>query len=310
VGHDLNADVVVVADGGAGSGLGHLSRSGAVSSALRARGRTVACFALGADEVVTHDVEWLPAALLRECAPPRLGGAVVLDSYRTPMSEALRFAGGTHLVVMHDRGEAIGDAEVVVSLTGEPGAGLLAGPAYACLRPAFWGLPTAVESGDVESVLVTTGAGEAPFEIAAAIKARLPGIAVSAVVGPFAAASSFPTGIHAVVAMSSLLEALRMADVVVTAGGQTLLEALACGKPTVAIVTAENQQEQVQFLATNGAAVAIDPPSPFAVAEAVARLVADHEKRRQISISGRELVDGFGALRVGFAIDQLIAERA
>jgi spore coat polysaccharide biosynthesis predicted glycosyltransferase SpsG len=300
---------VVVADGRATSGLGHLSRSAAVAAALRSRGLTVACAALGAERDLKRDVDWVAVPNLAGCPPPRTRGAVVLDSYDVAPGAVRSVFPVARLVVMHDRGIAPGEADLVVSVSAAPAPGVLAGPKYACLRPAFWGLPPSVEDPSRMSVLVTGGAGAAPIDLAAAVADEGPGLDVVVVEGPLAVVRSPLRGrVRTVSAPASLLELLRDAGLVITAAGQTLLEALACGKPTIALITAENQRRQAEIVAAAGAAILVDPPEVPKVAGAAAGLAADPATRDRLSHAAQRVVDGYGALRVAFAIAALIAD--
>jgi UDP-2,4-diacetamido-2,4,6-trideoxy-beta-L-altropyranose hydrolase len=306
VGHDLNTDVVVAADGGRASGLGHLSRSGAVAAALRAKGRSVACVALGASTSIDHDVEWQPAASLADCPATRGDGVVVLDSYVHQPADARGVFADARLVAMHDRGEHDDVADLVVSLTAGEAPGVLAGPAYACLRPEFWGLAAPPLSPALRNVLVTVGAGGSPSGLAEAIGARLPGVTLSLVVGRLAEAADPAPGARFVEHPSSLLAELLNADLVVCAGGQTLLESLASGRPTVAVVTAENQLAQVELLESLGAIRAVYSAEPEVVAATVVEFVADQAERDRLASRGPELIDGYGALRVAYRIERLL----
>ena len=55
-----------------------------------------------------------------------------------------------------------------------------------------------------------------------------------------------------------LRDALLAADVVIATGGQTSLEAAACGTPAVLLALDEAQAEQAQTLARAGAAIIAD----------------------------------------------------
>jgi spore coat polysaccharide biosynthesis predicted glycosyltransferase SpsG len=310
VGHDLSPDVVVAADGGPASGLGHLSRSGAVAAALRAKGRSVACFALGASASIRHDVEWQPAAGLADCPTPRAGGVFILDSYDHRAGDARDLLGAARLVAMHDRSEQLDLVDLVVSLTAREAPDVLAGPAYACLRPEFWGLAAPPPAPELRSLLVTVGAGASPSDLAGAIAARLPAVAVSLVVGRLAESADAVSGVRLVERPASLLAELAAADLVVCAGGQTALESLASGRATVAVVTAENQLAQVQLLESLGAVRSVYSGRPETVAETVAGLAADRAERERLASRGPELIDGYGALRVAYRVERLLAAEA
>lgn len=296
------ASIAVIADGGASAGLGHVARCSAIAAALRVRGLRVATYSYGADSPLTLDgIEWRPLAPATEL--PRL---VLLDSYTLPGAE--RAALGAAALV-HDDGPIPESAELVVAV-GHAGDGdprVLAGLRHAPLRPPFWGLPERRVRERVERVLVTTGGGALQaeaVELARALGAALPGAAVALVRGPYARFEP-PAGVELVDAPSSLLAELLAVDLVVTAAGQTALEAVATGAATIALPLAANQRPQAGALAAAGAAVVLEPGAD--VAAAAAALAADRERRLALSRAGQSAVDGYGALRIAFRLAALAA---
>jgi UDP-2,4-diacetamido-2,4,6-trideoxy-beta-L-altropyranose hydrolase len=299
----------LIADAGLEAGLGHLSRTGAVAVALRSRGVEVRCLAWGADETIHRDgLQWEPLA--RAESPPA-EGVVVLDSYEVSAELVSELAAGGRLVLMHDR-DALADAEIVTSTIGrEDAAGglLLFGLPFACLRPSYWGVPARQPSDSVRRVLIATGGGDsagAAAQLAESVREGLPEAEVAVLRGPYAS-GELPYGIVAVDHPPDLLGELLDADLIVTAGGQTLLEAAATGTPAIAVVLAENQRSQAEAVASAGAASLVEPGG--GVSEAVRELAASAERRAGIGRRGQELIDGYGALRVGFHVARLI-ERA
>jgi UDP-2,4-diacetamido-2,4,6-trideoxy-beta-L-altropyranose hydrolase len=297
--------VLLVADTGGESGLGHLSRSTAVAVALGVRGLHCMCLANGAAEPIERDgVRWLPIDQ-RDVLPPGDDyAAIVLDSYRIEDADPR----GALLTVLQESTDPPAHASLVVNVSADPAGGdqrRLYGPAYACLRPSFWGLPLAAPSEHVERVLVTTGAGDpggAASVVADAVRTALPTSHVVVVEGPFASAASMQ-GVEIVRAPQSLLPHLLDADLVVTAGGQTMLEATAAGTPTVALPLVANQAAHVDRLARLGAVEAADLES---LPQVVARLAGDPAGRARLAQRAQATVDGYGALRVAFAIARII----
>jgi UDP-2,4-diacetamido-2,4,6-trideoxy-beta-L-altropyranose hydrolase len=296
----------LIADAGPAARLGHLSRTGAVAVALRSRGAEVRCLAWGADEPIERDgLDWEPLA--RAESPPT-GGVVVLDSYEASAESVSELAADSGLVLMHAR-DAVPEAEIVTSTVGREGdLGRLRlfGLTYACLRPAYWGAPERRTGDRVARVLIATGGGDAggaAAELAEAAREAVPDAEVAVLRGPYAS-GELPDGIVAVEHPPTLLGELLAADLIVTAGGQTLLEAAAVGTPAIAVVLAENQRSQAEAVSLQGAAVIAEPGA--GVTDAVGELAADAARRAAIGRSGQELIDGFGALRVGFHVARLI----
>jgi hypothetical protein len=214
--------------------------------------------------------------------------AIVLDSYRSPTV----IPGSIPIAVMYDGGSWPDDADLV--LDG-------AVPANICLRPEFWDLPPR-EIGRVGSVLVAAGAGgEQSVAFAGAVRTVLPSSRIVLVRGPYST-SEPPEGVEVAQAPDSLAVLLRDADLAVLAAGQTMLEAAAAGTPTVAVVVVENQRRQAERLAELGAVVLAEERS---VSAEVAALALDHERRRALSKTAQETVDGQGARRIAALVEQL-----
>jgi spore coat polysaccharide biosynthesis predicted glycosyltransferase SpsG len=137
--------------------------------------------------------------------------------------------------------------------------------------------------------------------LAHAVAETLPGAEVRFVAGPYADEAP-DERVHVVRAPGDLLDELLAADVVVSAAGQTMLEAACTGTPCVAVEFAENQRRQLTALADAGAVV---PATPDTAAAAVAGLAADPERRRALAQRSPAVIDGFGALRLAW---RLVAE--
>jgi UDP-2,4-diacetamido-2,4,6-trideoxy-beta-L-altropyranose hydrolase len=300
--------VVLVADAGEEAGLGHVSRASAVAVALRCRGIATRSLALGVSEQFECDgVTWAP---LRDGLPTGDDEVLVVDSYRLPPDELARAARSARVVVMHDYGLVPDGVSLVVTATAQPSgsaADRLSGLEYAALRPGFWGLPKRELANDVRRVLVTVGSGrlgEVGAELARAAAEALPDSRVTMVRGPHASVAA-PAGIETLDAPASLLEPLLSADLVITAGGQTMLEAAAAGTPSLALALADNQCRQALRLSEVGAARLVGNLDPDQVATTVSELAADRAARVALSRRGQQAVDGFGALRVAFRIARL-----
>lgn len=278
-------------DSGPGVGLGHQRRVEAVAAELHD---------LGVQTSLTPVSEAASADI------------VLVDSYAVRADEGDRFAASV-LGAIDDLERNLA-VDLVVdpnppSALGPPGrAGVvLAGPRYAPL-PRFdtEAPPIATE---VTAVLVTTGAADQAGigqDVAGALAALLPEVAVRLVLGPWGN-QAVPPGVEPLRATAGLQNELGTADVVVTAGGVTLLEALRLGRPTVALVTAPNQHRAVTGAIQAGAAVRAEPGDAACVA---ARLTLDLDGRRRLSETARLYVDGAGARRVANALLALLRRKA
>ena len=283
--------VTVLADAGPTIGLGHLSRAGAVAAALRVRGHEVTTVVVG-EEGVTHDgINWIP---LGDGTPPGYGPLLV-DSYRVDVAA---LAAARPVATFWDGvGEPPAGVQLAIALSDPDGLRL------ACLRPMFWGVIARAVTPAVRRILVATGGGAtgAIAELTATVAAAAPGIEVAAALGPYAD-EALPDGVTAIRTPPRMVDVLQDADLVVTAAGQTMLETLCVGTPCIATAVVDNQRAQLDLLAGAGGVRAAEPSE---IGATVAALVADAPAREQLAATGRELVDGFGALRVAALIAEL-----
>ena len=156
----------------------------------------------------------------------------------------------------------------------------------------------------VRRVLVSTGAADDSglgSEIAGSVAALVPSAEVRLVIGPWGTTDT-PSRVEGLTGLDDLGAVLADADIVVSAGGVTLLESLRLGRPTVAVATADNQLGAVTGAARAGAAIEATPET---AAGAVAALSEDPRARETLSAAARRHVDGLGAARVADAIDAL-----
>jgi spore coat polysaccharide biosynthesis predicted glycosyltransferase SpsG len=288
--------VVLIADGGPQAGLGHLSRCSALAVALQRQGAALRTLSLGLEEPLDrYGVRWEPVD------EPHADGAdvIVLDSYIIDAELRARLAANAPLVAFADDDGDITDATLTIrsgASSGRPNE--LAGLDYACLGPQFWSIQTPTTKERVERVLVATGAADhasASPRLAHGLGDALPGCGIAVVRGPYAPPADFLHGVRVVCTPESLFELLATADLVVTAAGQTMLEALAVGAPCVALVTAENQRRQASQLHDAGALTSVDTVEQ--AVSAASTLVDDFRARREQAIAGRQALDGRGAVR-------------
>jgi UDP-2,4-diacetamido-2,4,6-trideoxy-beta-L-altropyranose hydrolase len=299
-----------VADAGRHAGLGHLSRSGAIAIALRSRGFDVSCLAHGADEALDRDgLTWTPVQDAAEL--PVEADVLIVDSYRLSRDVLEKHATRLPLVVLQEQTEPPRGAALIVNVGADSrlaDRSRLYGFSYACLRPAFWGIPKRLVRSDVSRILVTTGSGAARGNaetFATVARMVVPGAEVRLIAGPYSQFTGL-VGVTVVVTPDCLLAEFMEADLCVSAGGQTLLEAAATGTPTVAVVLAENQREQARRLAAMRAVHLLGDHDADEVGLTLAAFARQPERRRELSSGGQAAIDGYGALRVAFHIARLV----
>ena len=106
---------------------------------------------------------------------------------------------------------------------------------------------------------------------------------------------------------------LSRADLAITAGGLSAYEALCAGTPLLAASIDEFQQVTVTNLARAGACIDLGPAGLLQtgqIAGVLSGLEADPALRHDLSLRGRQIVDGRGAERVARLIHRFLRHRS
>ena len=279
-------NIVLAFDEGPGIGLGHRRRIEGLAHELDVLGFEVDLHVFGPNVVV--------------------GDIVLVDSYRVRADDKSRVRGD--LIIAIDDIER--DLAVDFVIDPDPGAdarvhstaaAVVAGAPYALVDPALRSFPCLPIKEAVQLVLVTTGGSDTDGHgnrVANALADSLPGVTIRQVVGPWGLGSD-DDRIEIVHAPDGLGPELAAADMVVTAGGVTMLEACCLGRPVVSFSIAQGQGRALAGAAHVGAVVAVDVMS---AAEVATRLAGDVNARSRLATSARILVDGQGSARVAAVI--------
>lgn len=241
-------------------------------------------------------------------------------------------AAGHRVLAIDDFRNRPHHAEIVVSDTAEPfgrgvdrfpgGALQLTGPQYVLLDAEFMLVEkTMLTPDEAPRILVTYGAADPTAETIKALEAirrsrsrelGRPLGAIDVVVGPanrrkeeVARLVRELRGIQLHDSPPSLAPLLRAADIVLTAGGNTVVEALSIGRPCLVTETAANQASMVEFLVAEGAVHSLGSHSsvdPEALLEGLVKLAA---VRAQLAarLCERPVFDTRGASRIVRAIE-------
>ncbi len=187
-------------------------------------------------------------------------------------------------------------------------AHILAGPAYAPLRPAFarWRAAHPLPLADSNHLLLTLG-GADPLALsaplAAALHEALPDVRLTLVVGsanPRADALRAVPGCEILVDPPDLADLFGASRLAVSAAGGTTAELATLGVPTLALIVADNQEDA----AKSGVFPSLDARTtpPASIAREAARLWQDEPARQRLSELARAAVDGKGAERIARAL--------
>jgi UDP-2,4-diacetamido-2,4,6-trideoxy-beta-L-altropyranose hydrolase len=267
------------------------------------------------------------ARQLIKLAQQRSNPVVVIDGYvfGYPYQDAVKGA-GLRLLCIDDYGHADRyRADIILNQNlwaaeqmyqrREPGTQLLLGSKYVLLRREF--LNGSLRQRDIPAaaakILVTMGGGDAHNVSLKIIEALavlgMEGMTAIVVAGPsnphVARLRSVIDGLHLPIKLlddtDSMAELMVWADLAVAAAGSTCWELAVMGVPTLAVVTAENQQPCAEALGRMGIVRSLGSYQTLdvaRVAHAIGALVGSFEERSSMSLKSRELVDGQGAQNV------------
>lgn len=313
----MSPRILFVCDAGPGVGGGHVMRCLTLAGALRARG--AACAFVRTPEAADILARYAPDMPVAEADAP--ADVVVLDSYRmAPLAEAAWRGRARRLAVIDDLARPH-DADLVLdpsfgrSAADHAAPVVLAGPAYALVRPDFAAARAAAlarRGEPAKRCLVSLGltdVGGITGRVAAALADS--GLALDVVVG--AGAPSLPA-LRAMAAdgrvtlhidTDDMAGLITRADVCVGAGGSSVWERACLGLPAVTLILADNQRDMAMKLDEAGLNLALDarwPGLEARLVEAVGRLARDDALRAELSARSAAICDGLGAERVAEAL--------
>lgn len=309
--------VLFVCDAGPSVGGGHVMRCLTLARALQRQGADVA-FARTpeAEDILARFAANIPYT-------DDIDGSdlIVLDSYRMDAVREAEWRGRASRLAVIDDLARPHDADLVL----DPSFGrsesdyaapvVLAGPAYALVRPEFAARREAAlarRGEPARRLLVSLGltdVGGVTARVATTLAGT--GLALDVVVG--AGAPSLPA-LEALAAegkvtlhvdttdMAGLIE---RSDLCVGAGGSSVWERACLGLPTVTLILADNQRDMAMKLDEAGATLALDarwPGLERRLADVVDRLLRDEALRARLSKSSAALCDGLGADRAAAAL--------
>jgi UDP-2,4-diacetamido-2,4,6-trideoxy-beta-L-altropyranose hydrolase len=319
------------ADGGPGTGMGHLVRSAALAEELRRRGWAtwLASRAMPtsfAEQQEASGCGLIPLAGDQEAefaTMSRMLGArsawVVLDHYGLGADwlQGARRITEARLVLDDLRDRKL-ECEIVVNpwfVGGRgayaelaPGARLLLGPAFALVRSEFLvarGSAPARSFDAVRRILISLGGTDpegATGRVIDEVLTSAPWAEVDVLLGHATRTARVPATdrVHVYVDPPDVPALMLAADLAVGAGGGMTWERCAIGLPSLIVAVADNQREQSEMVAASGAARYLGPLAalePGAIAAAVAG-VLEADVRGEMARCGQALVDGLGCVRV------------
>lgn len=103
------------------------------------------------------------------------------------------------------------------------------------------------------------------------------------------------------------LENLATADIAIIAGGVTLFEAAALGRPAIVLPQAPHEEDQAELFSAAGSAIVLPAPTAEDIAGTVSSLVQSPRRLSGMSARGMECVDGRGLDRFREVVRNLTA---
>ncbi len=291
--------VLLCPDSGPGVGLGHVGRLAALGEALGDR-----CQFAVEDRTAA---EWLTSRGHVVADALTSAKIVVLDSREAvgidEVSELQ--AGGSTVVLMDDVGPARMIADLVIdppTLESWPLASgrRLSGMQHVLLRSEW----RAARVNDCERVGVVLSFGGAdPYGLTApaAKVARESAENVTVILGPGSDFADPDVG-HALTNPVDFSVRVARAEVLVTAFGHSVLEAVSVGTPVISVCTRDDHWRDALAIAQRyGIIRVVDARTGFdaqVLESALADALVDHVWRNQVAEIGPRLIDGDGARRV------------
>lgn len=191
------------------------------------------------------------------------------------------------------------------------GVTVICGSRFASLRRDFWKLPERVTRRCLSRVLVSLGGGARARRDAmhlAANLAALCGQCSFIVMGTDGKRLPARCVTAEAATASQVKRLMASVDAAVIAGGQTSLEAAACGVPVICVSYADNQAGNIGMLTGNGCAeFAGKIGSPDLAATIGSRIKAmSYLKRLRMAQKAQRFIDGRGSMRIA----RLLVSRA
>lgn len=332
----VSPSILFAPDSGKEIGGGHVMRCLTLARVLAGRGWRAA-FAVGpAGRRLVQTFGWDGIAIGDRVDSP--AEVVVLDNYGLDAAvETPLRAAGRRMVVIDDLADRPHDCDLLIDAgfgrvaddyaALAPGAPVLAGPAYALLRPGFAAARAPSlsrrDGRPVERALVSLGLTDLGGVTARVVEALLPelgDVELDVVVGAGAASLM---GLRRLVEgdrrlrlhvdVTDIAALMGGSDVAVGAGGSTTWERACLGLPSLSLILADNQRAMARAFDAAGLALAVEAAAADFTPALLAgwrRLIADGALRMELSRRSAAICDGLGAERAADAVEVLVQTRS
>ncbi|MDD5680703.1 MAG: glycosyltransferase [Candidatus Omnitrophica bacterium] len=321
--------IIILSEGGSNIGFGHMARCSSLYDCFERRGikpNFIINTDTGNDELLRgrnyEIVNWLKE---RKAIFKIIKGAdiAVIDSYLADLSFYGNLSRMVKVPVYIDDNKRLDyPAGIVVNSTAgaeeisysrQRSIDLLLGSNYALLRKEFWSAPKKTIRSRTRSVMTTFGGDDfrdMTPRVLSLLNREYPALLKYVIIGGGFKGSNIKkiekmmnknTRLIYRPSTKRMKEIMLMADLVVSAGGQTLYELARIGVPTIGICIADNQRRNLRGLEEAGF---LEYAGKWNDAKILNRLhgcierLKDHRVRVRKSAIGRRAVDGKGSKRI------------
>jgi len=310
-----------------GAGGGHVARCTALSAALGEYGPVTVIIEPGGGLWEQH---FAALGLETVCEPvtDRSFAGIVLDNYALDAGDVARWRTSTQgpLVQIDDFGCPLSGVDLAINATpglhGDilEGVPALLGARYAMLGAPYTGVTSREISPEIERVVVgiglddsndATGLALQAIELAMSGKCCVDVIlgSISVNAGTIREMTEARSNWNLYLDADEPWRLAMQADLAITGGGQSLLERLALGIPSIGIAIADNQAPALAGAEAAGAIVNMGPLADLSVdmlSSSIRNLARDRKRRALLASSGQQLVDGHGAARTAAHLNKLV----
>ncbi|MDO8610256.1 MAG: glycosyltransferase [bacterium] len=318
--------IYIFTEGGTSMGFGHITRCISLYQAFLSKGYSP-IFLVNADHTankilkeVNHKVvNWTKQNELFNTLKLSNQDIAIIDSYLAPKSVYTKIAELVKLTVCFDDYNRINYPEGIIINAAinskktdyaKEELTYLLGNSYIALRQIFWDVPKKIIKQNIETVLVTFGGSDDNGLTSGVLKflvRNYPLIKKIVIVGAAFTNKKeieLPNDKTITILKSPSVEkihdAMRKADVAISAGGQTINELARNGVPTIAFVSNPSERSNILGWQQSGFAICEGSSANFVPKklENFFKVLAKGDERRLRSIIGQKMCDGKGALRI------------
>ncbi len=324
--------ISILCKGSHQEGLGHLHRQIHLANSLKSAGINVTLFIkdympaknlLKTNQLKFQIVEELYTSSQKDLINSNL---IILDINDTKSDFIQNLKSKAKIVSFEDLGDGRSYVDILVDCNITPVKPLsdvenylgLFGLSYTLIDPAFKNFhqKEKIISKNINSVLITMG-GTDPFNlsepIARSILTHYPNLDLTILKGPgFKNQESLKSlnqnfsKVKVEGPIASLAEILFNHDLVICSGGVTLHEALCVGSPTLVISQVEQQSKIAQSIEQKGATYFLGSANNWNENDLIKKLSLSSNQRKQMSETGKRLIDGKGLERITHKIISIL----